>query len=140
MKKSQILAALALAFALGVVTPVAGLVNTASAISFEQNKESASATEVNTVVAAVEAESDYKKAADLITAYDEYLAGRDASPAKYAEFDQGWAADIALAMTTADPSLATDSVFANVSGPKNMEETQALINAVNNNPKYQAMT
>lgn len=140
MKKSQILAALALAFALGVVTPVAGLVNTASAISFEQNKESASATEVNTVVAAVEAESDYEKAADLITAYNEYLAGRDASPAKYAEFDQGWAADIALAMTTADPSLATDSVFANVSGPKNIEETQALINAVNNNPKYKAMT
>ncbi len=140
MKKSQILAALALAFALGVVTPVAGLVNNASAISFEENKESASATEVNTAVAAAEANGNYKSAAALISAYNEFIEGRDnTTPAKYAEFDQGWAADIAAAMIAADSSLATDSVFASVSGPKNIEETESLIADVNGNAKYQAM-
>ncbi len=59
MKKSQILAALALAFALGVVAPAAGTVNTVSAYTVNDgtNNGKASCDEVNWTVAGVKADS-----------------------------------------------------------------------------------
>ncbi len=86
MKKSQILAAIALAFALGVVAPVATISN-ASAISFadaaiEGSKNLASGTEVANAIAAVKANKDYQKAMIVIDAYNTY----NANSSKYVEY------------------------------------------------------
>ena len=72
MKKSQILAAIALAFALGVVAPVATISN-ASAISFadaavEGSENKASGAEVANAIAAAKKAGNYETAMALVNA------------------------------------------------------------------------
>ncbi len=79
MKKSHILAALALAFALGVVAPVAGLANNASAYSDENG--TATLSDVNNGIAYIENNAQYKAYGEIKEALRVYNANKT----KYAD-------------------------------------------------------
>lgn len=135
MKKSQILAALALAFALGVVAPAASVYNAASVSAFSVEDGTATGEEVEKAVAAVENNKTYKQATALINAYDEYKAGLAATPAKYADFT-----------VTAAGSLVTKANAAGITGDiagiaasntdATIDETKAVITAIQENAEY----
>ncbi len=76
MKKSQILAALALAFALGVVAPVASVVNTASVSAYSDETGTATLSDVNNSIAFVENNATYKAFVKILAANSAYVAGK----------------------------------------------------------------
>ena len=69
MKKAQILSAIALAFALGVVAPVAGAnavdPRTATVTGPEDKKDTATVAEVNNVIKSIKAQPEYQAYAAL---------------------------------------------------------------------------
>ena len=141
MKKAQILSAIALAFALGVVAPVASIANSSSASAFSIEDKTATGKEVANAIAAMENNSTYKQAAALIKAYNDYTA--DTAHKKYADFDVTNAGKIVNAMKTAEGSSATDYKIAGVApsadaGDNTLAETEAVITAVEGNAAYKA--
>ncbi len=72
MKKGQLLAALALAFALGVVAPVAGVYNSVEAVYAAEARTEADGAEVKKAIDFVEANATYKKIAAVEDAITEY--------------------------------------------------------------------
>ncbi len=72
MKKSQILAALALAFSLGVVAPVAGLITSEGAYALDMNAKTATDTDVERAITTITNDATYNKYATLIEAYRAY--------------------------------------------------------------------
>lgn len=79
MKKAQILSAIALAFALGVVVPVAGVVNNAAyAAEYKdvtvRDKKEATGTEVAAAIAYVQANKTYDKIAKVAATIAEYTS------------------------------------------------------------------
>lgn len=71
MKKGQLLAALALAFALGVVVPVAGVYNSAAAVyAATDEREGASRDEADIAIATVKLNPTYAKFANVIETVD----------------------------------------------------------------------
>lgn len=138
MKKSQILAALALAFALGVVAPVAGVYNTASVSAYSAEDQTVSGPEVEKAIAAVEANSSYKQAMALINAYAAYEKG--AADGTYADYDKTNAGKIVDAANTAGITGDIAGVAANkTTGDNTIAETEAVINAIHENAEYKAM-
>lgn len=67
MKKAQILSAIALAFALGVVAPVAGVYTTGDASAFSAEDNTATRADLDNAVKAVEANATYKAIATVAT-------------------------------------------------------------------------
>lgn len=149
MKKSQILAAIALAFALGVVAPVATISN-ASAISFadaaiEGSKNLASGTEVANAIAAVKANKDYQKAMIVIDAYNTYI---NAKAGTYADYVRTNASEIAYygvavfgVSTTknADGIETVDGVIPASNGTKtnaSVAQTEAVIATIKGSAGY----
>ncbi len=142
MKKGQLLAALALAFALGVVAPVAGVYNSASVSAFSIEDTTATGKEVANAVAAVEADGTYNQAVALIDAYAEYTAHKEGtSDVKYAEYNATNAGKIVDAANTAGITGEIAGVAADASAGNNtIAETEAVISAIKANAKYQAVT
>ena len=68
MKKGQLLAALALAFALGVVAPVAGVYNSASAVTISDGQVLSSEADVQATIDAIEKNTEYQQYKALINA------------------------------------------------------------------------
>lgn len=142
MKKGQLLVALALAFALGVVAPVAGVYNSTSVSAFSIEDTTATGKEVANAVAAVEANGTYKQAVSLINAYADYekgVAGGD-----IAEFTDTNAKAIVSAMKTAvnDQSAAGGYEIAGVKDnatSSTIAETEAVVAAVRANAQYKAV-
>ncbi len=137
MKKSQILAAFALAFALGVVAPVANIVSdsSVSALSFEAGKESATPDEVAKTISAVENNDAYKKAMTVIDAYTAYDEGATATPATIAEFDVAKAGKIAsraskFGLTAPIAGVAVNQPVATIA------DAQAVIAAIKDSDDY----
>lgn len=144
MKKSQVLATLALAFALGlgVVAPVASVVNGSSVSAFSVEDKTATGEEVANAIAAMENNNTYKQATALINAYNDYTA--DTAHKKYADFDVKNAAKIVSQMQTAEGKTSDDTYkIADVapsadSGNNTLAETEAVISAVEGNAAYKA--
>ena len=75
MKKSQVLAALALAFALGVVAPVTGIIDATSVSAYSDEDGTATLSDVNNSIAFVENDATYKAYLKLQAANTAYTAG-----------------------------------------------------------------
>ncbi len=139
MKKSQILAAIALAFALGVVAPVATISNSASvsALSFEAGKETATGTDIANAVKAVKANPNYTKAMALVDAYTEYTAGIAATPKKYEEFNASKAKAVITNMEYIVEDYSVDDITSStVNADITIEDAQAIINDAKANEVY----
>ncbi len=136
MKKSQILAALALAFALGVVAPVAGVYNTASVSAYSAENKTVSGPEVEKAIAAVEANSSYKQATALIDAYAAYEKG--VADGTYADYDKANAGKIVTAAVAAGFTAPIADIAAN-NTDATVEQTNNVISAIQNDANYKAM-
>lgn len=139
MKKSQILAAIALAFALGVVAPVATISNSTSvsALSFEAGKETATGTDIANAVKAVKANPNYTKAMALVDAYTEYTAGIAATPKKYEEFNASKAEAVITNMEYIVEDYSVDDITSStVNADITIEDAQAIINDAKANEVY----
>ncbi len=142
MKKSQILAAIALAFALGVVAPVATISNSTSvsALSFEAGKETATGTDIANAVKAVKANPNYAKAMALVDAYTEYTAGIAATPKKYEEFNASKAKTVIIKMGSIVEDYSVDDITpSTASADITIDDAQAIINDAKENKVYVAL-
>ena len=75
MKKAQILSTIALAFALGVVAPVAGIIDATSVSAYSDEDGTATLSDVNNSIAFVENDATYKAYLKLQAANTAYTAG-----------------------------------------------------------------
>ncbi|MDE6492643.1 MAG: hypothetical protein K2L37_05810, partial [Lactobacillus sp.] len=108
MKKGQILAALALAFALGVVAPVAGVYNSdvnaaTRAVVSDPDAETATAAEVSAVINTIEAQPEYKAYVALNTANSDNTTYTSEATAQ---------SEIAKALNTFDSSIEAGDTYA----------------------------
>lgn len=114
MKKSQILAALALAFALGVVAPVAGASAVESRVADTTQKTTATEQEVKNAIANIENNATYKNyaavAQDVKNITDAKIG--DASATAYADVDAAKAGLTAAATTVKIGYNTNDSLSA----------------------------
>ncbi len=114
MKKSQVLAALALAFALGVVAPVVSTTNTVSAFTVADNnakpkvKGSATAAEVNTAVAAVKANATY---INMMNLKEQVEKANSTTDKEYVDITTGMYNNIQKFTVTVDTDPAVAKVF-----------------------------
>ena len=155
MKKGQLLAALALAFALGVVAPVAGVYNSASvsALTFNTPIEKSTATgqDITNAISAVSANADYKTAESIISIYNTINAGLN--DGTYAEFSNASAKAIVGAVdaitggsdssaaeikSVYDKDSTTEIAGVSASGNASLAQTKAIISTVSNNSVYKA--
>ncbi len=130
MKKAQILSAIALAFALGVVAPVAGAnavdPRTATVTGPEDKKDTATVAEVNNVIKSIKAQPEYQAYAALQDA--------NADNAAYtSEADQQAAIAAAYKTYTGNDYDGTDTYAATLAAAKGVENYSkwaALVNAM----------
>ena len=110
MKKSQVLATIALAFALGVVAPVSGVVMTSDTYAYNTTTGTATKDDVETSIEAVYADDMFKNYAALQDLNAKYNTGVKA----------GTIADLPVTAKTSDDatSIYNKIVAAQTAGPK----------------------
>ncbi len=132
MKKSQILAALALAFALGVVAPVAGALN-ASAI--DHTAQSATCSEVSHVVSVVNGDATYKNMLKLKNDAAKYVGTYDEATVKSAittAMSALQTAGVAVSSIPGSSASLTDTKSAAATNVANYNTYKGLYDAINN--------
>lgn len=140
MKKSQILAALALAFALGVVAPVTGVMN-ASAITVDEVKDTATKESLSNAIGNVKNNANYQAYNTLYTA-----TGAGTAANAWDDIDEDtYMANINTALLSADGSAGLYVVKADLK-PADYEAAKTLADAIKNAegvskliPEYQAL-
>ncbi len=132
MKKAQILSALALAFALGVVAPVSGVINSASVSAYNTEKDTATFADTTNAIAFVENDATYKAYVQIQDALQAYNTGwNNGTIADIADSEKDKIADVAGAISgalssamgvTNDFGYNTSKIGSDISAEKNFSK------------------